>query len=111
MQELNEQVPSRGVMETDKFDDATVYKVACACGDNAHEHNVWIEIDPDIKEVSVTIYTRISNKYGFWKTIWDLLTRGYIEMETSILMTRQQALNYAGAMKNAVMDLDKKLKK
>jgi hypothetical protein len=32
-------------------------------------------------------------------------------METSILMTRQQALNYAGAMKNAVMDLDKKLKK
>ena len=111
MEEIKEQPAARGIMETDKFDDAIVYKVACACGDNAHEHNVWIEVDSDIKEVSVTVYTKVSNKYGFWKTMWDLLVLGYIEMETSILMTRQQALNYANSMKTAVLELDNKNKK
>jgi hypothetical protein len=43
-----------------------------------------------------------------WQKIWCLLTRGYIEYETSIIMSEQQALNYAATLEKAVADLTRK---
>jgi len=108
---MEPQPAAHGIMQTNEFDDACAYKVACSCGHNAHEHNVWVEIEPDINEISVTVYTRLSSKQGFWRNIWKLLTKGYIEMETSLLMNRQQAINYAESLKTAVHQLGDKLNK
>ena len=105
---MQSQIPAQGIMQTDEFHDAKVYKVACSCGDNSHEHNIWVEIDKDINEVSVTLYTRVSSKHNFWRSLRQLLLNGYIEMETSILMNKQQALNYSDAIKNSVSDLEEK---
>jgi hypothetical protein len=41
-----------------------------------------------------------------WQKIWTLLTRGYIEYEGSIIMTQQQAINYAETLKKAVEDVE-----
>jgi hypothetical protein len=40
-----------------------------------------------------------------WQTIWILITKGYIEYEGSIIMTEQQALNYAETLKKAIIDV------
>jgi hypothetical protein len=41
-----------------------------------------------------------------WQKIWTLLTRGYVEYEASIIMTEQQALNYAETLKLAIKDVE-----
>ena len=40
-----------------------------------------------------------------WQTIWILLTKGYVEHEANIIMTEQQALNYAETLKKAIKDV------
>jgi hypothetical protein len=34
------------------------------------------------------------------------LTKGYIDTESSVHLTKQQALNYSATLKNAIEDLD-----
>lgn len=107
---MQPQRPAQRIMQTDDFSDAKAYKVVCSCGHNAHEHNVWVEIEHDIKQISVTVYTHVSSKQGRWCNIWQLLTKGYVELETSLLMDKQQALNYAETLKTAIADLDAQTK-
>jgi hypothetical protein len=35
-----------------------------------------------------------------------LLTKGYVEYEANIIMTRQQAINYAAVLQQAVEDVE-----
>jgi hypothetical protein len=107
MTKLTAQSPAEGILKRNDFGDSKLYAVACSCGDNAHAHNVWVEADET--GVSVTIYTQIKTK--FWemtrfKIIWQLLTKGYVEYEGSLIMTQQQALNYAETLKSAINDVE-----
>ena len=104
---MNAQVPAEGIMKTNDWGDSKVYKIDCECGDQTHNHNVWVEADDS--GIVVTIYT--TGKTNFWsKTrwyhIWTLLTKGYIDTESSVHLTKQQALNYSATLKNAIEDLD-----
>ena len=36
--------------------------------------------------------------------MWDLLTKGYVKYESSLIMKEQEALNYAELLKTAVND-------
>ena len=101
------QTPAEGIMKTNDWGDSRVYRIACNCGDQDHNHNVWIEADAH--DIVVNIYT--TGKTNFWsKTrlyhIWTLLTKGYIDTESSVHLTRQQALNYAETLKSAIEDVD-----
>jgi len=101
------QIPAEGIMQTNDWGDSKVYRVACNCHDETHNHNVWIEADDH--DIIVTVYT--TGKSNFWsKTrwyhIWTLLTKGYIDTESSVHLTRQQALNYAETLKSAIEDVD-----
>ncbi len=40
-----------------------------------------------------------------FKQIWTLLTKGYLQHETTICMSEQQAFNYAKALTSAVEDV------
>ena len=42
-----------------------------------------------------------------FQTIWTLLTKGYVEYEGTVIMTQQQAVNYAETLKSAVTDVEK----
>jgi hypothetical protein len=105
---MKAQIPAEGIMKTNDWGDSKVYRVACGCGDENHNHNVWIEADEH--DIIVTIYT--TGKTNFWsKTrwyhIWTLLTKGYIDTESSVHLNKQQAFNYAETLKSSIADVEK----
>jgi hypothetical protein len=102
---MNAQIPAQGILINNDWGDAKAYEVVCGCGDHAHSHNVWVEAEDSY--VTVTVYTTV--KSDFWsktrfKQIWDLLVNGYVKYESSIIMSEQQAFNYAETLKSAVND-------
>jgi hypothetical protein len=108
--ELILQRPAEGILKRHDWGNAITYQVVCECGDSSHDHMVWIETD-NTREVTVTTYTQQKTKWweqSRWLTIWRLLTKGYVEYEASIIMTPQQALNYAETLKTAISDLTNK---
>jgi hypothetical protein len=67
---------------------------------------VWVEAEDH--GVTVTIYSKQKTKWwqsNRWKIIWTLLTKGYVERESNIIMSEQQALNYAEILKKATDDV------
>lgn len=104
---MNAQVPAEGIMKTNDWGNSVVYRVACNCHDENHNHNVWVEADDH--DIVVTVYT--TGKTNFWsKTrwyhVWTLLTEGYIDTESSVHLTKQQALNYAETLKSAITNVE-----
>lgn len=102
------QTPAEGILQQHDWGNSRVYRVMCTCGDSNHEHNMWVEADTS--EVSVTIYTTSSSNFWSktrWHAIWTLLTKGYIDTESTVIMHKQQAYNYAQTLLSAVDDLEK----
>jgi hypothetical protein len=103
---MKAQTPAEGILKRSSWGDAITYQIVCQCHDSNHDHNVWIEADES--GVTVTTYTTQKSKpwsLNRWQVIWRLLTRGYVEYEANIIMTEQQALNYAETLKSAVKDV------
>jgi len=106
---MTPETPAEGILKRRDWGDAQTYQVVCECQDADHDHNVWVEADNHY--VTVTTYTQQKSKWweiSRWRTIWTLLTQGYVEYESSIIMTQQQALNYAETLKTAISDLTNK---
>jgi len=109
MTDLRIQVPAEGIMQTNDWGKSKVYRVACECGASEHDHHVWVEAD-DHGEVSVTVYTTVRSNWWSkdrWHHIWTLLTKGYIDTESTLVMRKQQAFNYAHTLLSAVEDVEK----
>ena len=104
--ELKPQIPAEGILKRNNWGDAITYQVVCECQDPDHDHNVWVEADET--GVTVTTYTTQKSQWwslSRWKTIWILLTKGYVKYEANIIMNEQQALNYAETLKKAIKDV------
>jgi hypothetical protein len=104
---MNYQTPAEGIMQTNDWGDSKVYRVTCSCGASDHDHHMWVEADDH--EVSVTIYTTVKSNWWSktrWHAIWTLLTKGYIDTESTVIMRRQQAFNYAHTLLSAVEDVN-----
>lgn len=100
--------PATGVLKTGDFGDAMFYHIHCDCGsdDCAHE----IEVEADDIHVQVHIYHNQHTKWwnkNRWKQIWQILTQGYAEMQTTIILDEQTALNYSATLKTAMQDVKK----
>jgi len=105
---MDAQTPAEGILKRGQWGDSMTYQVVCHCHDVNHDHNVWVEADD--ADVTVTTYTTQRSKFwelNRWQTIWILLTKGHVEYEANIIMTRQQALNYAEILKRAIKDVEK----
>ena len=101
------QIPAEGIMKTNDWGDSKVYRVACNCGDENHNHNVWVEADNC--DIVVNVYTTGKTNWWSktrWHHVWTLITKGYIDTESAVHMTRQQAFNYAHTLLSAVEDVD-----
>ena len=101
------QVPAEGIMKTNDWGDSRVYRIACNCGDENHNHNMWVEADDC--DIVVTIYTTGKTNWWSktrWHHIWTLLTKGYIDTESTVHLSKQQALNYSVTLKSAIEDLE-----
>jgi hypothetical protein len=98
--------PATGILKQNDFGDSIWYYVPCDCTDPDHSHS--IDVEADEHSVSVHIYTTAKTK--FWsknrmRQLWDILTKGYAEFEVSVILTEQQAVNYANALTSAVNDV------
>lgn len=103
---MKAQKPAEGIMKTGDWGSAKSYKVVCDCGQPDHDHNVWVEAEDT--GVNVNIYVEVKSPH--WnvnrlKKIWHLITKGYLQHETTIIMTEQEALNYAETLKTAIQDV------
>ena len=100
--------PALGIMRTNDWGDTKVYRVACDCGSNEHNHDLWVEADET--NVTVTVFTTVKSKWwsrNRWQKVWTLLTKGYVEYEASLIMSQQQSLNYAKTLESAILDVER----
>jgi hypothetical protein len=100
------QEPAQGILKTNDFGDSIWYHIRCSCGSDDCSHEVNVEADEI--DVSVHIYANNHTKWwekSRWKQIWQILTKGYAEMQTTIVLDEQTAVNYAAALTNAVEDV------
>lgn len=103
---MKAQIPAEGILKRSSWGDAVAYQIVCQCHDSNHDHNVWIEAEES--DITITTHTTQQSKpwsLNRWQVIWRLLTKGYIEYEANIIMTEQQAINYAETLKKAVQDV------
>jgi hypothetical protein len=68
---------------------------------------MWVEADDC--DIQITIYTTGKTNWWSktrWHHIWTLLTKGYIDTESTVHLSKQQALNYAETLKSAITDVE-----
>ena len=104
---MKAQQPAEGIMLHKDWGDSKMYKVTCECGSDECSHTVDIEAD----DSGIVVITYTTQKSKWWELnrfqiIWTLLTKGYIEYQASIHMSRQQALNYAETLQSAIKDVE-----
>jgi len=100
--------PAEGILKHHDWGDTMTYQVSCQCGDADHNHTVWVEAEDT--GVNVVVYTRSTSRFWtaqWWQQIWQILSKGYIEEEVGIILSEQQALNYAETLKTAIADVKK----
>lgn len=98
--------PATGILKTGDYGDAIFYYVQCDCGNEDCSHTV--EVEADDMHVQVNIYSNHHTKWwgkSRWRQIWEILTKGYAEMQTTIVLDEQTAINYAATLKSAVKDV------
>ena len=103
---MNSQTPAEGILINRDYGAARHYTITCECCSTDCAHMVWVEAEDT--GVTVTTYTKQKTRWwssNRWKLIWTLLTQGYVEYEASIIMTEQQALNYARVLESATVDV------
>ena len=126
--ELKPEVPAQGILKKNDFGDSMWYTVICECGENEHNHELYIEADEI--DVTVHIYTNASSDWwtknfdydhdsSFYplryfadelvrraKLIWDILTKGSVKYESHVILNRQQALNYSEVLRQSISDIE-----
>lgn len=131
---MNPQIPAKGISLINDYGGAKWYRVPCHCGCDA-ELTVEIEVDDNIIAVNqystqktnwwketVKPNYKIKNRFLQWaqwtwsdlvnglatriRLTWGIWVHGYIEYESTVLMDKQQALNFAEVLKTAIADVE-----
>jgi hypothetical protein len=131
------QIPAEGISLLHDFKTSKFYKVSCACGNTDDDITLSIEVDDDThaimthfwatarlpwwKEVwkknyesSDTALYVVDLVNGVWFRItqtWKLWVHGYLEYESTTIMTEQQTTNFAIALLSAVAEVSNEHKK
>jgi hypothetical protein len=132
---MKAQVPAEGILKTHDWGDSKWYHVACSCGNDddsielsveADEHsitvthytkqktNFWSEPipqkywndDPWYQEFNHTTTNIVNGFIRRCKLTWEIWFNGYVSYQTSTIMSKQQALNYAETLKSAIKDVE-----
>ena len=131
---MKPQTPAEGILKTNDYGDSKWYQVICGCGQPDHTLSVEVEADDSGVSVNTyaTVKTdywtdSVKKRYDidspwlqewdwFWKDLanglltrlrltWDIWIKGYVRAETTVLMSEQQAINYAHTLTSAVKDV------
>ncbi len=131
---MEKQTPAEGILQTNDFGNSKWYQVVCGCGQPDHTLTVEVEAEETGVNVNTYVTAKtdywtesikkrydIENPYlqeldwalkDIWnsfitriKLTWTVWTKGYVQCETTITMSEQQALNYAETLKSAIQDV------
>ena len=100
------QKPAEGILKTGELGDSKWYHICCDCGSDECSHEVSVEADDF--GIQVNIYVKNHTRWwekDRWRQIWQIITKGYAEMETTIILNEQTAFNYAETLKIAIEDV------
>jgi len=132
---MKAQQPAEGILKTNDYGNSKWYSVVCGCGQPDHQLTVEVEAEDTGISVNTyaTVKTdywkdTIEKRYDIdspwlqefdwvWKDIvngliarlkltWRIWVDGYVRAETTTLMTKQQALNFAETLKSAIKDVE-----
>lgn len=127
--------PAEGILKTNDFGNSKWYHIVCGCGQPDHSLTVEVEAEETGVNVntyarvktdywSETFKKRydienniIQNLDWFWKDIvnglirrvsltWSVWIKGYLDCETTVLMSKQQALNFSKTIESAIADVE-----
>jgi hypothetical protein len=104
---MKAQIPAHGILQINDWGYSKMYKIDCACGHETCAH--VIDVEADQFDITVTIYATPKTKWwtvSRWKQIWTLLTKGYLEYQSTTVLDKQVALNYANVLQLAVKDVE-----
>ena len=133
---MKSEKPAEGILKRHDWGDSKWYQVVCGCGHDYHDHTVEVEAEETGVNVNVHLTVKsdywgevvekhydIESPYWqevdwFWKDLvngfvrrlkvtWEVWTTGAVTAQTTITMTKQQALNYSETLKSAVSDVEK----
>lgn len=128
------QTPAEGIMITNDYGNSKFYKVVCGCGQPDHDLDFEVEADETGVHVHTYVTLKsdywgdpIKKRYdidNIWlqefdwawkdtvngllrriKLTWTLWTKGYVQTETTVIMSEQQAFNYANVLTKAIDDV------
>ena len=131
---IQAQKPAEGILKVNDFGNSKWYQVVCGCGQPDHSLTVEVEAEETGVNVNtyVTVKTdywsdTFKTRYDIenvwlqefdsaWKNIanglitrlkltWSIWIKGYVQCESTIAMSEQQALNYAETLKSAIKDV------
>ena len=131
---MKPQAPAEGILKINDYGDSKWYHVVCGCSQPDHALTVEVEADEMGVSVNTyaTVKTdywtdSVKKRYDidnpwlqefdwFWKDLvngfftrlrltWDIWVKGYVRAETTVLMSEQQAINYAATLTSAVKDV------
>jgi len=109
---MTPQIPAEGILIHSDWGDSKMYEVHCNCTDPDHLHSVEVEADDFCVTVTTHTIQKSSYTYNFWESLkqrflvtWNIWVNGVVKYEASIIMTEQQALNYAETLKLAINDV------
>jgi hypothetical protein len=117
-------------MRTNDFGDSKYYRVMCDCG--YAEHDITFEVEADDSDVTVHIWTEVKTPYWheYFKIdykenwvlyklkefanrwintadiCWTAIKSGYVRMESTTILKRQTAINFADTLVSAVKDVE-----
>ena len=100
------QTPAQGILKKNDWGDTKMYHVVCDCGSDDHTHDLWVEAED--YGVTVTIYATVKSPWwsmNRFKQIWTLLTDGYLQHQTVLIMNEQTAFNFSETLKKAIQDV------
>jgi len=133
---MKAETPAQGILKTNDYGDSKWYQVVCGCGQPDHALTVEVEADEMGVNVNTYVTAKtdywtdaVKKRYDidspwlqewdwFWKDLvngvvtrlkltWTVCTKGYVQTESTITMSEQQALNYAETLKSAIDDVKK----
>lgn len=133
---MKPETPAEGILKTNDYGNSKWYSVVCGCGQPDHSLTVEVEAEEFGVSVNTFVRVKtdywtesakkrydIDNPYlqeldWLWKDLWNGLisrlkltwtvwTKGYVDCETTVLMSEQQTLNFAKTLESAISDVKK----
>jgi hypothetical protein len=132
---MKAQIPAEGIMRKGDYGDSIWYEISCDCGQPDHIHTVEVEADdfgvnvniytvqttnswggifkPEYKGKNDFLYA-VTRKFknfvnGFIRRVvltYNIWVFGYVQYEVTTVMNKQEALNYAEALRKAIEDVE-----